>query len=704
MKKQIIITICIILSLITMINAQNELLTNLTHYFSFDNDNFTNKISNPAHQSINNSGTTNVSGILGDARYCDGTTTYMEQQYLQDMNGARTINYWYKSTDSRIIEGNGGEEHFGTYDTTYNFIQLNINDVSTGEIELDMAADAGTKYQYSIFTNANFLDGNWHMITFTKPDNNATNYKIYFDGVEQNLTKPYTDEVTDLSFDTTFFLCGRGGISSLHLTNMTIDEWAEWNTAINQTQIDDLYNSGSGLPYENFTGTPYNFTNCTENWICNSSSRACRVSNTRECYSVEDSNTCGNTFTGNITDYDIACTYTTYNSNNGLRDALNYYFTYNNNNLNSETGAGSQTNNGTTNVSGILGDARYCDGTTNLINDFDLTNIFKDNFSINFWYKAPITQYYTAGYSVEMMGYWTTDNHWALVDWEIDHPSYYPANSLLFGFGDGGVSSGETYITNNTMFDNEWHMITITKTGNTTDSAKIYIDGALQSQSYYGRYTEIEDVQQLNWSICARTINGSITGGMRYTNMTIDELGFWNKELTQNDINQLYFNTEGITYNNFTVNCTENWTCNSYDTCNINNITECLSVIDNNMCGNLFIGNLSTYDNSCIYTPPCTPNWTCDAYNNCNINNITECTGVADINMCGQNFTGNLTDYDTACTYTTPQFTYEERDIASVVVDTIAKAIRGIGLFAVIIGLFLGAGIAVLIVKLIKKK
>ena len=52
------------------------------------------------------------------------------------------------------------------------------------------------------------------------------------------------------------------------------------------------------------------------------------------------------------------------------------------------------------------------------------------------------------------------------------------------------------------------------------------------------------------------------------------------------------------------INCTPNWTCDNYDTCNINNTLPCLSVVDLNTCGESFTGNLSDYDEVCVYVAP----------------------------------------------------------------------------------------------------
>jgi hypothetical protein len=50
--KRLILFLIFGLLLASFASAENELLTNLTHYFSFDNDNFTNKVSPPEYYAL----------------------------------------------------------------------------------------------------------------------------------------------------------------------------------------------------------------------------------------------------------------------------------------------------------------------------------------------------------------------------------------------------------------------------------------------------------------------------------------------------------------------------------------------------------------------------------------------------------------------------------------------------------------------------
>lgn len=117
---------------------------------------------------------------------------------------------------------------------------------------------------------------------------------------------------------------------------------------------------------------------------------------------------------------------------------------------------------------------------------------------------------------------------------------------LATGFGcyiDGGyvkfsvagtVVTGDTYA----VTDNNWHHIVCTRQG---DVGKIYIDGELDKQGTVsaGSVNSISDIVIGNFGDNMPTFE--ITGN-------IDEVGIWNKVLTEEDITYLYNNGNGFPY------------------------------------------------------------------------------------------------------------------------------------------------------------
>jgi surface protein len=102
----------------------------------------------------------------------------------------------------------------------------------------------------------------------------------------------------------------------------------------------------------------------------------------------------------------------------------------------------------------------------------------------------------------------------------------------------------------------------------------------------------------------------------------------------------------------------------------------------------------------------CVSNWTCDTYSPCQNNSIMPCLTIVDLNFCGMNFTGNLSDYDDACIYVPPpEVPNDQNSFTGAVVDNGTKIILGFGSIALLFGLLVGGAVIVFAFnKLIKKK
>jgi len=101
----------------------------------------------------------------------------------------------------------------------------------------------------------------------------------------------------------------------------------------------------------------------------------------------------------------------------------------------------------------------------------------------------------------------------------------------------------------------------------------------------------------------------------------------------------------------------------------------------------------------------CTPNWTCDTFGSCNSSNILPCTSVADLNFCGESFTGNITDYDDACIYVPPPETpNDQNSFTGAVIDTGFRLVGGFGSVAIFVGVLIAGILTFAIVKFIIMK
>jgi len=197
-------------------------------------------------QGQTNHGTTEVAGIIGTARHGDGTQ-WIEQLGIFSTNGTFTMNFWLKTTDTNIVypmicgaDWNGSNGEF----------QIRLNNGALGAGIIDWQYAPG-QVSGGTFDSTILRDGNWHMITLTKADDNISSVKLYIDAAEATLIK-HGGSVS-VSLTTAFTLLARSGSYNLVAD---IDEFATWSVELDQDKINLLYNGGIGLPFSEYGNVP----------------------------------------------------------------------------------------------------------------------------------------------------------------------------------------------------------------------------------------------------------------------------------------------------------------------------------------------------------------------------------------------------------------------------------------------------------------
>ena len=102
-------------------------------------------------------------------------------------------------------------------------------------------------------------------------------------------------------------------------------------------------------------------------------------------------------------------------------------------------------------------------------------------------------------------------------------------------------------------------------------------------------------------------------------------------------------------YSNGSV-CVPDWTCGGYESCPQNGLQSCTAAVDNNSCGDIYLGNYSEFSpQACV---PCAVDWLCAGYGNCLITNLSNCNSAADNASCGYTYGGNYSEFSPqACVY-----------------------------------------------------
>lgn len=187
---------------------------------------------------------------------------------------------------------------------------------------------------------------------------------------------------------------------------------------------------------------------------------------------------------------------------------------------------------------GILGQAYYYDGNDDYLNFADINNYFDFDTNANnnntvktivFWINS------SALTDDILISKWSSDT--AVKRWGI-----YSNTNCEAGYNicDGWGTAGTIWKGIGSLIANKWYMITVRQTSN---NAKINLS------------VNSSNMREVSGSYTAKSNNfGNLRIGCEGVGCTsdfqgyIDELGIWNRTLTDIEINQLYNNGIGLTY------------------------------------------------------------------------------------------------------------------------------------------------------------
>ncbi len=224
-------------------NQPSTLINNLTHYYSFDNN--TILIDSVGSMNGTITGTTNTSGIVGNARNFTGSysTDYVAfGTNTWNLTSLGSINLWIKRTDytnpAMVIgkwQGGGNE----------------IAVAFQGQNTLTAWFPSSSySTNYANLTQCN--TGQWCMITLSY---NGSLSKMYVNGVAvANVSA--TGNIANTGVNTLYL--GRestgGWSTALH---SVLDELTVWNRSLTETEILRLYSNGTGCGFSCINATIY---------------------------------------------------------------------------------------------------------------------------------------------------------------------------------------------------------------------------------------------------------------------------------------------------------------------------------------------------------------------------------------------------------------------------------------------------------------
>jgi len=259
----------LLLILLSSLVSATNISSGITSYYKLDTSNTTQPDELDTYDGTVSGATYTASGEINGSYSFDGVNDVMTIPIQQTwwIGGSRTINLWIKTTQTTTdsIFGHQGDT---SYDDGVNHVIFAGNsgagDNEAGKLKITCRSTypSDNKHLVAYTTSAtDYNDGDWHMIT-TVITASTHIVKIYVDGDSKSLT--YVKEEVMTSFDDTANL-GFGASNGEHAgttepIDAELDEIGMWEKELNQTEITDLYNAGSGFQY------PFNYSAPIQNF------------------------------------------------------------------------------------------------------------------------------------------------------------------------------------------------------------------------------------------------------------------------------------------------------------------------------------------------------------------------------------------------------------------------------------------------------
>ena len=289
LKKLILIFIvCILATAYVSADWPSNLNTNLISYYNFE------QTSGHLLDQVGTGSSTaetitsrNVAGIVNNGWDFEWSSTDVltmgtgELTHI-DVNDARTISVWLKPESLSLSGGSQTPYGYGTAGDNQKWAFLLIYDANLIRIDTYNA-----NCQLSIAGDAFIKVGQWELYTVTY---DGTNCKFYRNNTLLGTVAPSAVPNTA----TTSFEIGRGLSVNENRVDGVMDEMGMWSRALNSTEINQLWNGGSGITYQSNTPptTPNPVINMTD------------VSN-KSSYDMTCNFMCSDPDAGNTMTYDI---------------------------------------------------------------------------------------------------------------------------------------------------------------------------------------------------------------------------------------------------------------------------------------------------------------------------------------------------------------------------------------------------------------
>lgn len=476
--------------------------------------------------SSDSAGITSITGKNGNGIIADSSNTgHLTFANPPTYTGNVSISLWFNQINSTC--GNGyntalfwgsGATAVASNDSAIKFVCSGVNAQKIGILT------GPTIWTNNVVSSSTYAFNTWHHVVII---GKTGSWEVYANGVNiVNASGAGLDALNYASMTNYLFDGSNNDVNERPTKNLKLDEVYIWNRVISQSEIDNLYNSGTG----SFFG---------EGQITLNSPIDRYNSSTNNIQFNGTANVIGG---GTLTNISL------WTNSTGTWKLNQTVFNFTNLNLISywelETGNGTffvdkkGINNGTcsgascpTNVSGIIGGAYKFDG----VNDGIVLGDALDS------YTSGASKKWTYSLWVKKNGIGTDDMliaKWQSADPNREYQMYFnTANNIIFfsdSLGDYSANMYSTTTSTYTSTNNWYHVVFVWDSSlAAANRQSIYVNGTLQTTTVVGSITSIYDgIRNLTF--------GADSAGNAPFNGAIDEISFWNRGLSSSEISILY--------------------------------------------------------------------------------------------------------------------------------------------------------------------
>lgn len=505
----------------------------------------------------------------GSATWLFGGEIFSETMQLDDnyTNSGISImspDTYYNTT--QVLEFDWNRVEFMNYNSSLElFLGQNISN-PTAYFELYFLHESnGTDGSIVCDTNSTtYYENTWyHMKIVIDKDNLLIS--VYNDGspVCENIS--YTESVGDTDFWAVFGSTG------------AYESVAQFDNVVN-------YN-GSETPY---------YIPCTPNWVCGGYD-SCQLNHTQVCNNATDLNSCGESYGGDLSEFTDSCYYCPNNTICSInQSALAIYDSFTRSTTCWDLGSADTNQTWWYDSYGggvdCVNNYQYVDGETFVayFNDtwYSIPTTGNDGISMNPGNETLTTyewDYKEINNGTISNGFFSIDYNYLGGMFTIGHTAQNPNGSLDCYSPSSGYYGPTSFVFN----DGEWHhfkaIVNVTGASPTSEYWA-YMDDQLICSMNYSGWGDVLGAQGGNGDISLQFFLLGDSDNYSRTQLVDDLVGYLG------DISP------------YIITCIPLWNCSLFGNCTAN-VSECLAVTDLNVCGEMFTGNLSDYDEPCVVPP-----------------------------------------------------------------------------------------------------